>query len=259
VAVAAVAIVFLLPLLLLVSGSLRPTGASPRPTFDLVPAEAGIGNYGALLTGGPFAASLLNSILIAGITVPVGVLVASWCGYAIARLPRTAARILVAVAVVAAMVPATSLLVGRVAIFRLLGVSGSPAPLVAPALVGVSPLLVLWFAWSYARIPAELYDFARQAGYGPLACWRHVALPLRPGTAGAAAAVAFVLTWGNFLDPLIAVYDERWYTVPLTLRSLSILPPTDQPLMLAGATIAILPVVVVLFLVARRLPAEGGV
>jgi multiple sugar transport system permease protein len=60
------------------------------------------------------------------------------------------------------------------------------------------------------------------------------------------------VSWGNFLDPLIYVYDERWFTLPIGIRSLATLPSTDQPLMLAGATIAVAPVLVVFVVIQRR-------
>jgi multiple sugar transport system permease protein len=76
-------------------------------------------------------------------------------------------------------------------------------------------------------------------------------MPLRMDAAAVAAAVAFMVSWGNFLDPLIYVYDERWFTLPLGLASLAELPPTDQGLMLAAAVFAIAPVVVTAFVAQR--------
>ena len=121
----------------------------------------------------------------------------------------------------------------------------------APALVGVSPLLVLLFAWSYFTIPREIFDLAREAGLGPLRTWWYVAVPLRMDAAVSPSAVAFMVSWGNFLDPLLYVYDERWFTLPLGLASLAELPPTDQGLMLAAAVFAIAPVLVTAFVAQR--------
>jgi multiple sugar transport system permease protein len=67
----------------------------------------------------------------------------------------------------------------------------------------------------------------------------------------AVGVLAFVFTWSNFLDPLIYLYDERLYTLPLGLRSLSALDRTNYPVLLAGAVVATLPVVAA-FAVAQR-------
>jgi multiple sugar transport system permease protein len=243
--------VFLAPSMLAFLGSLRPMGTSPPASIDLMPARADLSNYGELLGDRSLRRQMINSLLVAAISVPAGTLVASWAGFAIARLPRRAAVILVAVTLVAAMVPLTALFVGRLVLFRLSGLTDTPVPLMAPALIGVSPLLVLLFAWSYFTIPRDTYDLAREAGLGPFRTWWRVAMPLRIDIAGVAAAVAFMISWGNLLDPLLYVYDERWFTLPLGLASLAELPPTDQGLMLAAAVFAMAPVLVTAFVAQR--------
>jgi multiple sugar transport system permease protein len=122
---------------------------------------------------------------------------------------------------------------------------------VAPALLATSPFYVLVYYASFRRLPADLYDACRLEGMTPLRIWRRVAMPLvRPVTA-AVAALCFVLTWSNFLDPLVYLYRRELFTVPLALKSLAQLDPTNYPLLLAGAVLATIPVVAV-FLVAQR-------
>jgi multiple sugar transport system permease protein len=243
--------IFLVPLVLVFLGSLRPLGTPPPVTIDLVPEGASLSNYGELLRQPSIRREILNSLLVAAISVPAGTLVASWAGFAIALLPRRTALLLVGITVVAATIPASALFVGRLVVFRLGGLTDTPAPLIVPALIGVSPLLVLLFAWSYFTIPRDIYDLAKEAGLGPFRTWWHVAAPLRTGTAGVAAAVAFMITWGNISDPLLFVYDERWFTLPLGLVTLAELPPTDQGLMLAAAVLMSVPALVTAFLVQR--------
>jgi multiple sugar transport system permease protein len=243
--------IFLAPLLLAFLGSLRPIGTPPPTTIDLYPDGADFSNYGELLGQSSLRRETLNSLLVAAISVPAGTLVASLAGFSIARLPRRAALFLLGLTLVAATIPVTALLVGRLVLFRLSGLTDTPVPLMAPALIGVSPLLVLLFAWSYFTIPREVYDLAREAGLGPLRTWWHVAMPMRVDVAGVAAAVAFMISWGNLLDPLLYVYDERWFTLPLGLASLAELSPTDHGLMLAAAVLAIAPVLVTAFVAQR--------
>jgi multiple sugar transport system permease protein len=63
--------------------------------------------------------------------------------------------------------------------------------------------------------------------------------------------LAFLVAWGNFLDPLIYLYDRDLFTLPLALKSLAQLDRTNYPLLLAGAVTATAPVIAV-FLVAQR-------
>jgi multiple sugar transport system permease protein len=254
VAVSAAAM-FLLPLWLMIVASLRTLGEPPPRSVQWFPASPAWSNYSEVFDAVPFARYTANSLLVAAVAVPLSVLVASWAGFAIARLPRRSRIFLIGVGVVVLMIPATSLLVGRVSVFRWLGLTNTPIPLIAPALLGTSPVFVLLYAWTTSRLPSELFDLARERGLSPLATWWRVAMPLQRGTTAAVAALAFVISWGDFLNPLIYIYDERWFTVPLGMRSLAIVPVTDQPLMLAASVMACLPVLAAFAIIMHRRPS----
>ena len=246
-----VLVLFAAPLAFMLSGSVREPGQPPPRTPELIPDPIVLSNYERAVDLVDLGRATVNSLLVAAVAVPLSVLVASWAGFALVRLPRRAAHVLVAVSLVGLMVPLTALLVPRFAIFRTLGLTDTLVPLAAPALVAMSPFYVLVYAFAFRRLPADLWDACRLEGLTPLRIWRRVAMPLvRPVTA-AVAALAFVLSWSNFLDPLVYVYDRDLFTVPLALKSLAQLDPTNYPLLLAGAVIATVPVVVV-FLVAQR-------
>ena len=250
------AALFLLPLWLMVVASLRPLGHAPPTSVQWFPSSPAWGNYAEVFDVVPFARYTANSLLVAAVAVPLSVVVASWAGFAIARLPRRARTFLVGLCVVVLMIPATSLLVGRVSVFRWLGLTDTPIPLMAPALIGTSPLFVLLYAWTTARLPSDLFDLAGERGLSPISTWWRVAMPLQRGATAAVASLAFVISWGDFLDPLIYIYDARWFTVPLGMRSLAIVPVTDQPLMLAAAVMACAPVLIAFLFAQRKLFAD---
>lgn len=246
-----VLLVFVPPLLLLVSGSLHLPGLPPTPTPDFVPDPLSTEGYERAVELGGLARATLNSVLVAVIVVPLSVLVASLAGFAMARLaPRITALVIVA-SLLALMVPLSALLVPRFTIYRALGLTDTLAPLVAPALLGTSPLYALVYYLAFRALPADLYDACLVADLSPLRIWWRVALPLvRPVTA-ALTALTFLLTWSNFLEPLVYVYDRNLFTLPLSLRSLATLDPTNFPVFLAGAVVATVPALVVFGLAQR--------
>ena len=246
-----VALAFLAPLVLLVSGSLRRPGTAPPPRPELLPEPLAPGNYSTAVELGMLARATANSLAVALVAVPLSVLVAALAGFALTQLPRRAARVVVPATLVALMVPLTALLLPRFAMFRALGLTDTLVPLVLPALLATSPFYVLVFYAAFRALPGELFEAARLEGASPWRTWRRVAMPLvRPVTA-AVAALSFVLTWSSFVEPLVYVYQRELFTVPLALRSLSVLDPSQSPVFLAGAVLASLPVVVV-FVVAQR-------
>jgi multiple sugar transport system permease protein len=235
----------------MVSGSLRDPDAPPPTSFELVPSAAGFDAYGDAFDLVDLGRQVLNSLVVAAFAVPLSVLVAAWAGFAIARLPQRARTALVAASLAALVVPLTALLVPRFVLYSTLGVTDTWLPLVAPALLGMSPLYVLLYAWSFSRLPRELYDACAVEGLTPFAVWRRIAMPLvRPVTA-AVAALAFVTSWSSFLEPLVYLFDPDLYTVPLGLRQLAALDRTDYPVFLAGAVVATVPVLAAFFVAQR--------
>jgi multiple sugar transport system permease protein len=245
------AVLCLLPLAVMIGGSLRPTGLPPPRTPELLTWPLALDNYARTADLVNLGRLTLNSLLVALVAVPLSVVVAAWAGFAISRLPPREARLLLGASLVALMVPLTALLVGRFTIFAWLGVTDTWVPLIAPALIGMSPLYVLIYYWAFRRLPAELLEAARLEGYSPFQAWRGVAMPLVTPVTVAVATLAFGISWGSFLEPLIYVFDPDLYTLPLGLRSLAQLDPTQAPLLLAGATIATVPAAAA-FLIAQR-------
>ncbi len=246
-----VAAAFVFPLWFMLSGSVRPAGLPPPRVPELLPWPLAFGNYGRAVELVDLPRYALNSLIVVGLAVPLTALFASWAGFALSQLPRRTAGVMVGLSLVALMVPVTALLVSRFALFRILNLTDTFVPLVAPSLMGTSPFYVLLFYWSFRRVPNELFEASRLAGLGPFRTWWQVAMPLvRPVTV-AVAVLAFVFTWSNFIDPLIYLFDARKFTLPLGLRSLAQLDAQNFPLVLAGSVMATAPVVAAFVFVQR--------
>lgn len=256
-ALLAVALLFSAPLLLLALGSLRQPGLPPPDGLDLVPVPPRLANYQSVFQVVPLGRMLVNSAVVVALAVPLTVAVASLAGFAIAAGRPAVRRVLIAASVLALLVPVSALWIPRFVLFRYAGLQDSLAALVAPALMATSPFYVLLFAFTYARLPATLFDAARLEGLGPWRIWWRVAWPLSRPTAFAVALLAFAVHWSNFIDPLLYITSSERYTAPLGLRALATLEPANHPIFLAGALIVTLPAVLAFLLVQRTLFARA--
>lgn len=243
--------VFLAPLVVMVTGSLRAPGLPPPRGVELLPEGAGLAAYVAAFELVPFGRALLNSLLICVLAVPLSVLTASWAGLALAQTSGWRWRVLAGAVLLMLMVPVTAVWLTRFTVFKALALTNTPVPLIAPALMGGSPLFVLLYAVAFRRIPPELFEAARLEGAHPLRIWRRVAMPLVRPTTASVALLAFMLFWSNFIDPLLYLSGEDAQTVPLALHSLELLGSMQWPVLLAGAVVVTLPAVVA-FLGAQR-------
>ncbi len=246
------AAVFAAPLWFMVVGSLRPAGSPPPRTLEVLPPDPTLDAYTRLPELIPLFTYLGNSALVVALAVPLTVVVAALTGFGLRIMTPPHRRRAVLGLLVVLLVPVTAVWATRFEVFRLAGVVDTYIPLLAPALLAVSPFLVLLYAWSFGGIPDSQLQAARLEGAHWLTIWRRLALPqVRPATL-AVAVLAFTFHWANFIDPLLYLQRGDLYTFPLGLQFLRLLNPTDWPLLMAGCVIATLPCVVV-FLLAQRI------
>ena len=246
-----VAVLFALPLVLMVLASLRQPGLAPPRGVEIIPDTPSLRSYSDAFTLVPLGRGVLNSAIVSAIAVPVTIVTASCAGLAMTLMTGWRRQLMIRALLVLAMVPVTAVWIPRFVLFGALNLVGTYAPLIAPALMGGSPLFVLLYVMAFRRIPPELFEAARMEGIGPLRIWWSVALPLVRPTSAAIALLALGLFWSNFIDPLLYLKSEAHLTAPLMLRHLELLGPTNWPVFLAGGVVVTLPVVLA-FLVAHR-------
>lgn len=250
------AALFAFPLLMLVSGSLRPPGTPPPRDLELLPPNASFEAFQRAFDLSPLGSALVRSLTIAAIWVVVAVASAALAGFALATMRRRRAAIAVVLALFVAPTGLTFL--ARFLFWDALGLARSDVPLIAPALLGGTPFAVLLYALAFSRLPADLLDAARMDLGSEFRVLTRVALPLVKGTTVAVVMLAFVQSWSAFQDPLLHLSRREELTAPLALRFLDALPSLQQPVLLAGAVIVTLPPVIAYLLAQRALFAQGG-
>lgn len=243
---------FLLPLALMVLGSLRPVGAPPPTGLEVVPPDATVEAYRRLTDLLPLGTYLRNSVVVVVIAVPLSVATSSLAGFGIRVLPVPHRRRAIIASVLVLLVPASALWATRFRVYDTLNLIGTVLPLVAPALLGTTPFLVLVYAWAYHGVSDSQLHAARLEGAALPTIWWRVALPQVRTATVAVAVLAFTAHWGSFIDALLYLRGQQNFTLPLGLDTLKLLRPTEFPLLMAGAVLFTLPSVAV-FLLAHRL------
>jgi multiple sugar transport system permease protein len=254
----AVAALFVVPLVWVVSASLRRPNMPPPRTIEWIPEPISWSNYVRIFDLFPLASYIGNSLLVATIAVPATIVTASWAGFAMAQLPQAGRRRLLVFAVMLLMVPSTALWLTRFVIFRYLGLIDTVWALIAPAVMGSSPLYVLLYYWTFRRVPAEVFPAARLDGAGLVETWARIAMPLARPTTVAVAVLSFAFYWSDFVSPLLYLKSESNYTLPVGLQILKQMDATNWPLLMVGAVIITTPVVVLFLLIQRHIWLEGG-
>lgn len=247
----ALSFVFLVPLAWIVAASLRAPGLPPPRTIEWLPNPATWSNYQAIFQIVPLGRYALNSLWVASLAVILTAVTASWTGLAMALVSPRWQRRLALLCVALLLVPAGALWLPRFVLFTWIGLMDSYGALLAPALMGSSPLFVLLFYWTYRRLPAELFESAVLDGAGLLTIWWRLALPLSRATLVAVGILTFLMYWSDFINPLLYLKTPDLYTLPIGLQQLKQMDRTQWPLLLAGAVVMTAPTVA-LFLIVQR-------
>jgi len=244
---------FLLPLFWMFSASLRVPGTPPSPTLEWIPQPLTFSNFVRIFEVLPMGRYLLNSTFVALMGVALTLLTASWAGFGMSQLgPRARLRLLILSAVLQ-MIPVTALWLARFVLFAWLGFGNSHLALIAPALMGSSPLFILLFYWNFRRINSTVFESAELDGASLLKIWWHIALPLARPALMAVGLLAFLFYWNDFINPLLYLRSQTLYTLPVGLLQLQEMDKTNWPLLMAASVVITVPAVAVFAALQRTL------
>ncbi len=205
-------------------------------------------NYQRLFEQAPMLVYFLNSVLVAVVTTLGHVLFAAMAGYAFSRMHFPHKNKLFFVFLMTMMVPPQVNIVPLFFLMKSFHWLDSYAALIVPGLFGAFGVFMLrqWFN----GLPKELEDAARMDGCNPWQIFWQVALPLATPALAALGIFVFINTWNSFMWPLIVTNSEGMRTLPVGIATLkgSFRDTTDWTVLMAAATLSILPVVVVFLL-----------
>lgn len=214
-------------------------------------------NIGDVLNypGFPFLRFLWNSIVYAGAVTVGTVLSCVAGGYGFARLRFPGRNLLFGVTIATLMIPWIITFIPTYVMFRYLGLLGGYAPLIAPAFVGavpgVSGLFIFMLRQFFMGLPWELSEAAKVDGAGEFLIFWRIMLPLVRPALIVVAVFTFVWTWQGFFGPLVYLSDPNQYPLTLGLFAFRAQRTTDWPLLMAAATLSMLPLVALFFMTQR--------
>ncbi|GGO94164.1 carbohydrate ABC transporter permease [Wenjunlia tyrosinilytica] len=202
-----------------------------------------------------FPGSMLNTFVVA---VSVTVLVLffdSLAAFTFAKFDFPGRRALFVVLMGIFMVPTQLQAIPQFVIMARLGWIGSLTALIVPA--AANAFGIFWMRqYMMGAIHDELLDAARLDGCGFFRQYWHVALPVvRPGLAFL-GIYTFIASWNDYMWPLIALVNPHNLTLQVALSQLNGVHSTDYSMVMAGALLAMIPLLVVFVLAARHFIAD---
>jgi trehalose/maltose transport system permease protein len=213
-AAAIIVLVSVSPFVYMVLTSVKTGSALFDPA--IWPKKADFGNYTALFDGAqPFGRHLLNSVMVASLTVGGAILMGVTASYALGRIRFKGKGLLMLTLLGVSMFPQVAVLSGMFELIQSLGLFNRTIGLVVPYTIFTLPFTV-WILTTFMReLPNELEEAAIMDGCGPLRIIFQVFLPLLWPALVSTGLLAFIGAWNEFLFALTFIVEDAQRTVPV--------------------------------------------
>ena len=247
-------IVALLPTVWMISASFMPTGEATSYPPHFFPRAPTLEHYRTLFSRLSLGRYLFNSAFVAVTVTALSLIVNSLAGYALAKLRFRGRDRLFRTLALGLVIPVQVSMLPLFLLMKSLHLVNTYWGVIIP---GMASIFGIFLIRQYAlAIPEDLLDAARVDGASELRIYRSVVLPVIAPILATLAIWTFLATWNDFMWPLIVLSDERRFTLPVALASLSGEHVQDTELMMAGSVVTVLPVLVA-FLVLQRYYVAG--
>lgn len=244
-------LIMLFPFFWMISSSLKNSVEAFATPPTLIPKSPTLDNYRHVLQTLDLPRLFFNTILVSITVVFLQLFTSALAGYAFARLHFRGKNFLFLIYLATMMIPFQVIIVPLFIEMRQLGLIDSFLGLGLPMIS--SAFGVFLMRQAMLAIPKELEEAALLDGANHFRLFFAVALPLALPSLAALGILSFMAVWNAYLWPLVIIFSPEKMTLPLALANLQGENLTDWPMVMAGTTLAILPIAIVYLLLQKQI------
>ncbi|MEU0220396.1 carbohydrate ABC transporter permease [Streptomyces sp. NPDC006265] len=254
--IAAVVAYCLAPFYWMLVSSLRRTS----DIFDtsLLPSPLSLENYRAVFDPVQgFGRALLNSLIVAGITTVLALVLATFTAYAMARLEFRGKRLILTLIIATSMFPVVSIVVPLLKLFTDIGWINTYQSMIVPSMSFALPLAVWNLTTFFRQMPDELEHAAMVDGCTRGQAFRKVIVPLAAPGIFTTAIITFIAAWNEFLIALSMTNKPGMQTATVAISKFTGATTYETPFgsQMAAGVLVTVPLVVMVLLFQRRIVA----
>jgi ABC-type glycerol-3-phosphate transport system permease component len=248
--IAVILVATILPLYWMIASSFKSSPELARIPTTLWPHSFSLQQYSKLFDQSSIASATLWSLALALMTTVIVIVLGSAAAYAVTLLRFSASKHLLSLSLVTQFLPQAATLVPIFILWSRLGLVNT-LPGVTLVYVAFQLPVGVWLLTGYfASIPQELVDAAAVDGSGRFRTLISVVMPVAAPGLAAVAIWCAIGSWSELLFALVLLNGDT-QTVPVVVSSIVSEHTTDTGMLLAGATVATLPPLIVFFLLQK--------
>jgi putative chitobiose transport system permease protein len=222
---------------------------------QLIPHDPTFANYVRVWNQLPIARFFLNSLIVAGVTVVLNVLITALAAYPFAKM-KFRGRDLIFYLLLATFIvpPQLTYIPSYVLAVKVFHYYNQLQALIFPSLASVFNIFLLRQA--FKSVPDDLIDAGRIDGASELRIWWDILLPVVRPSLATVAIFTFVTQWNDFLWPSLMLQTMDHKTLTVGLAALQGMFSSDFRGTAAGVTITVIPILV-FFIVLQKYFVRG--
>jgi multiple sugar transport system permease protein len=250
-ALIAVCLVFVFPMLWMLSTSLKPIEQTMTLPARFIPETIQYHNYVETVRYIPFWTYTKNTLFTCVLAALGTTCSSALVAYSFTRLEWPGRNVLFGLTLATMMVPFPVLMVPLYTVFKALGWLGTLKPLWVPSFFG-SAFNIFLLRQFFLRIPRSLPEAMTLDGASELTIFLRVYVPLSTAPLAVVAFFQFIYSWNDFLGPLLYLTDQDTFTLSLGLQFYqSQLGGTQWHYLMAASFMTTLPLVILFFFMQR--------
>ena len=237
-----VALVFALPLVQMVLTSLMSDKEINSFPPKLIPSSLNFSGYVGFFSDSLAPRWLLNTVIVATISVASHLVLCSMAGYGYARL-RFRGRMLGFFAIVGTiMIPTQVLMIPTYVMFSKLGLVDTLAAAWVPWLTSAFGIFLM--RQFFLSLPKELEEAGTIDGCSTFGVFWRIVLPLAKPALATLAIFTLLNSWNDLVWPLIAINNQDNFTIQVGLTTFQGTRRTQWSLLMAGNVVATMPLII---------------
>jgi ABC-type glycerol-3-phosphate transport system permease component len=228
------------PVIVLILNSFKST-AEILSSKNLFPVDFTFGNYQYLANKTKFASYFKNSVFVSVLGTLLNIVIASLAGYALSRYRSLSITIYSRSLLIIQMFPIILILVPLFALFLKLHLINTYFSVIILYATIQLPFSTWMFKAFFDAIPKDLEESSWIDGCTRINTLIKIILPLSGPGIVVVSIHTFINSWNEFLIASIFLKDEKFMTIPVGIQSFMQLYASDWGLLMASATLAIIP------------------
>jgi multiple sugar transport system permease protein len=257
VALILITLIFVAPLLWMLSTSFKTNPETTQWPLSWIPREWSVEGYRELFnptSETPVLRWFVNSLIAATAHTLLVLVTAAPAAYALARMHFRGKNLMFAIIISTLFIPSIILITPLYLVVDTLGWLDTLLAVIVPSAAGALGVFLL--RQFFISLPRELEEAAVLDGANRFQIFTRIILPLAKAPLATLALLSFLTNWNDFLWPVYVLFSPQNLVLPPGLAKLQGAYDTDYAVIMAGGVLASIPVLI-LFLIAQRYIIEG--